>query len=910
MNLAKRMLLPLVVLSLLLSLPGCGDEREDLTLAPAAEQLTVTATVPHDGQLGVTMTSKIVIYFSEALDPTSLTGRVTLHPERGLAEDYEVEAYGQTIRIQTNSHWQERTNYTVTLSPGIRSYAGHELAAEKTIGFQTAVRYPKASERLSVVRVEPGPDDPCWDFQTFRIFFNEPVTRTSLEYGEALTLTDAATGQLVPGNVFARAGQVVFDPDEDLTPDREYVLTVTQQLRDYNDTFLTEPYTQTFTALSTGDRAVLAMDHCPTAVAGEWFCDAIPDDENYPKSTMVEQSINSVFTKSVFLGGSTMLLGGRLWQEFADSDVAPDEIPFVVRKGQKITGTPLEYMVGGAISSGIQTGEITITLLTDAIGYMSGSEFVHGEKGLPATIRLTLDTAMGFENVTANSMLPQPILGTTLVGQASVDLADAETGYEAMRIEMVGFSELNLGNEFFPADMSLQMIPPPTKPDEVPAFDTEPPMVRSVAPVDFEVEGSDLADAVDVRFLEEKIVVYFNEPIDPTSMRDHIYLVGPEGRVDGVYDNYAPKVFFVPDEPLLPDSLYRVVVEAGIADIAGNVSTETNSYAFRTMPYQSSATEPPMLAASVPGRVANNTMAKNFFPEFYFTQIIDHDTLINGVTFGLYDTVTQEYVPGTLYHYPLFFDFVTDYELYEGRQYLWIITDGVTNIDGVPLDTDRDREPGGPDIVIPFTATAFSPFSQTAFTTYPYADADVNGYLSEDERQPATNTMQMDSPLINEPANVFGYFPINVHELTYGQDSLPRLQVSIEPGNFQFGTNLHVTLFGKDKDTPTIWDMGRMTIKIMAPSSTDIIRADDGLMASYVDAHMFFNVENSLLNSFLVHDMFLQLPSVMRYTKDGRMVSAIVGDTVSGMAIPILGVMEIPVHVDLTSCTVPTNRGY
>jgi len=907
MNKNRQIPFPLVLLCLLLWLvAGCGDERTDLEAPVAEKAMIVTATIPHDGQYSVTMTGKIVIYFSQAIDPNSLGNKVTVRDGHFRLAEVEMEVFGQSLIISPATHWQERTEYLVTLQPGIRSHLGYELAEEKEFTFETAVRYPKAAEQLEVVRVDPGPEDACWDFHTFRIYFNEPVARTSLDYGASIRLTDAETGDLVEGNLFARGGQVVFDPDADLTPDRRYELTVTEQLRDYNGQGLAEPFTIEYVPRSTGKRTLLAMDHCPTAVDGEWFCAAQPDNSSFPSSTMINYPINSVYTKSVFLGGSTMLIGGRLWQEFAESRVAPDRIPFVVRKGQKIIGNPLQYMVGGVIPSGIHTGEITITLLADAIGEMSGSEFVHGESGLPATIRLTLDTAMGFENTTANSLMPQPLLGTVLIGQASVGLADEATGYEAMQIEMTGFAELNLGNEFFPASMSLKMIPPPTLPASM-AGDTEPPIIRSVAPVDFVVEGENIAQYVDRRFLEEPIVVYFNEPIDPSSIRDHIYLLGPEGRVDGSYDNYAPKVWFLPDVPLLPDSAYQVVVEAGITDIAGNALATTSTYDFVTGPYQSSPAEPPLIAASVPGPIADNTMACNFFPEFYFTQMIDPASLVNGVTYGLYDTEEREMMPGTLYFYPLFFDFVMDDELVEGRRYLWFITEQVTNYDGVALDTDMDGEAGGPPLIIPFTATAFSPFSQTAFTTYPYADADVNGFLDPGERVTLTNYMEMDSSLIEEPAYIMGYFAVNVHELTYGTESEPMLEVDIEPGNWQFGTNLTVSLFKSEKG---LFDMGRMMIQIMAPSSTDIFEGDDGLMASYVDAHMNFNVENSLLNSFLVHDMFLQMPSIMRYSKDGRMVSVIQGSTLSGMAIPVVGVMDIPVLVNMTSCTVPTNRGY
>jgi Bacterial Ig-like domain len=906
-RLLRHCLFAALLAGLVIGAAACGDEREPLELAPTADSFRILMTSPHNTQFNVPLTSQVVVYTSHDLDPTSVTGRVTLTGPGGFRPSASIEVYDASIIFTPTSNWEELTDYTITVLPGLRGKTGPPLTETKVYTFQTGLRRPKAAQQLSVRAVAPGPDEPCWDFMTFRVFFNEPVDRNTLVFGEAVLFNEVETGKLLPGNLFARAGQLVFDPDEDLVGGKTYRLTITQKLTDAHGTSLAEPYVVDFVAASTGEHVLLAMEKCPTVVPGYSFCEAQPDDASYPLSPIIPRRINSMFTSSVFLGDTDMMIGGRLWNEFGDAKLSPKRIPFVVRKGQRLIGKPLEYKVGGEIASGIFTGEIYVTLLTDAVGEMIGSEFVHGEAGLPATVILTMDAAMSLENPTANALLPQPLLGTKLVGLASVDLIDPEINYEAMKIELIGFAELNLGNERIPVAMALRMVPPPTLPER--EFDTEPPEVLSVSPVDMVVEPEDISDIVDVRMAGDKIIAYFSEPLDPDTVRERFYLTGPHGRVAGRYDFYHPKMFFIPAEPMDPDSTYHVVLEPGIEDLVGNATTEKQTFTFRTMGYQSSAEDPPVILSIDPKRGPNSTMPTNFLPEFYFSQIIDTDSLVYGDTYGLYDLTTGELVPGTMVFYSVFLDFVADNQYTVGHHYRWFINDGVTNLDGLALDTDMDRVPGGPEITIDWICTQFSPFSQTVQFTYPYADTNANGYLDEDETPTKTNTMVMESPLIADPAYVMGFFPIYAHEIVTDQEGEPRVGVTVTPYSYQIATSVSVALGGKT-DEPGLLDMGRMLIELRPGSRTDIVQSAEGLLEADVDTIMSFNVENSLLNSFLVHDMFMKIPSAVRYSKDGRMMTIIRGSVASGMAIPIVGEMVIPVTVDMISSTVPATRGF
>ncbi|NLH48323.1 MAG: Ig-like domain-containing protein [Myxococcales bacterium] len=899
-----------LLVGLALGLAGCGDELEPLEAPADNDAFRVLMTNPHHEMFNVPLTSSVLIYLSHEIDPPTVAGHVLLTDAAGNQPEVTTEIYDASIVLTPTSNWEELTDYTLHILPGIRDKSGRTMNEEKFYTFQSGIRRPKAAEQLSVRRVVPGDEDPCWDFMTFRVFFNEPVERDTVRYGESVLFEDVDTGEQLPGNTFARASQLVFDPDADLVAGHKYRLTITNQLTDVQGSRLAEPFVHEWTAVSTGKHTKLAMDYCPTALGGYGFCAALPDDESYPQSRMLPRRANSVYTKSVFLGDTDMMVGGRLWNEFGDAKLSPKRVPFVVRKGQKLIGKELQYKVGGEINSGIYTGNIYITLLTDAVGEMIGSEFVSGEAGLPATITLMMDSAMSLDDPTANAMLPQPLLGIQMVGLASVAVIDEATGYEAMKIELTGYSELNLGNERMPVIMALQMVPPPTLPEEE-ILDTTPPEVLSVSPVDMVVEPDDIGNLVDTRMAGDPIIAYFSEPLDPDTVRDHFYVVGPEGKVPGRYDMYHPKMYFEPDEPLDPDTIYRVVVEPGIEDISGNATTERHEYTFKTMPYQGSATEPMRLLATVPTRETNSIMPRNYLPEFYFSQIVDLDSLINGETFMLYDVTAGEMIPGTIESYSIFVDFVPDEEPIAGHLYRWEITEGVTNLDGLALDTDMDGVPGGPPYVVDFTVTPFSPFSQTVQFTYPYADTNANGWLDPEETATKVNTMTMKSPLIHDPAYVLGFFPISAYRLAMNEASEPRLPVAVVPHSYQIGTSVSVSLsLGGKADPPGLLDMGPMLIELQPNSWTDVVQSADNLLQADVNIGMEFNVENSLLNSLLVHDMVMSIPGKMRYTKDGRMMSIVRGRTMAGMSIPILGVMDVPVQVNLISTTVPTTRAY
>lgn len=912
MNLNRYKLIFIIILALsVFSWVGCDEDLPGLDPRPDEDTFEMTLTAPHDGQFNVPLSSTIIMYYSHELYPISITGKVSVLDDMGEPELVNVDVQRNSIVINSQTVWKPRTNYQVIVEPGIVSTDDRETIERRVFNFETTIRRPQSDEDLSIHKVIPAPEDPCWDFQTFRVFFNEPVDRTTLEYGKSVIMTKKGSDEPVPGNLFGRGNQIVFDPHQDLEADTVYELTVTTALKDYNGSSLVQNHVIEFLAKSTGKHSELAMDKCPTVVEGQSFCDALPDDSLFPKSRFIDYDVNSMYADSILLGSTIIKVGARLWNEFADTSVSPDRVPFVVRKGQRLHGKGLKGLIGGEITSGVDTGNFMVHVLADANGELLGSEYVYGKPGLPATIRLTMDATMTTENETSVAIMGQPILGVTLVGQATVMEVEDTDGYQAMVIELVGFTELELTGEIVPVTMSLQMVPPPTLPTEK-ETDTTPPEILSVSPVDMSISPENIDAQLVNRKAGDEIIVVFSEPYDPNTIRDNLTLTKAGGAaVAGTFDLYSPKAVFIPNDPMDPDTQYTITVGAGVTDLSGNKMAQQKQYSFLTMPAQTSTTSPPLLNATIPGRYDQATLPSNFFVELYFSQIIDESSLDYGTALTLYDnTDGQSIVPATVVHRSMFSQVVPDKELIPGHFYTLIITDDLQNLDGLGLDTDIDREPGGPLIKVSFTAGEYSHFVQTMLATYPYADANVNGYIDGDEYELDTNYMLMDFPVLQEPAYLMGYFPINIQTLIHDANGDPRTPIVIEPTSLQFGTNVPMSLSNDKADEPGLLDMGRATIELVAPSNTDLFQADDGLVGVDADTQMIFTVENPIMNALVIHETTLNVPGKLRFSKDGRMVVLLEGETQVLMQVPIIGLVTIPIHTKMTTSTPPPWRGF
>jgi hypothetical protein len=457
---------------------------------------------------------------------------------------------------------------------------------------------------------------------------------------------------------------------------------------------------------------------------------------------------------------------------------------------------------------------------------------------------------------------------------------------------LAGFTEIILAGETTPVSFSMLQVPPTTM--RAAPVDVDPPAIAAVSPV---------PDATRV-MLDDEAIVMFGEPIDPDTVAGNFRVVGPAGEVPGVIDFYSPQIAFRPTTPWQPLSTYTIEVGAGIKDLSGNAIAAAQSFSFTTNSAHSSPVEPPLVAATVPGEIS---LPKNFVLSASFTQLIDPASLDYGVTYGLYE-LGGRLVSGTPLLSPRWLQFVPDEELTEGQEYQWIFTGMVTNVDGVELDTDFDRVPGGLNFVVPFTAGPSVDAVQSLLYTYPIADTDGSGYLDGRETPTDTNLFAIDFELVTGPSYSVGYQPITISRMIHDDDGSPRLPIAVESAGRIFATSTGIGL--PTKAEPGLLDMGRITVLMTGTGRADIVPAPDGLAGVDVNLGTNFSVENDLINGLLVHDLTMAIPSTLRFTADGRMIVFIEGQTTVQMDIPVIGLLDMPTTVDMTTVSIPTVRAY
>ncbi|MCZ7585388.1 MAG: hypothetical protein M5R36_19760 [Deltaproteobacteria bacterium] len=185
---------------------------------------------------------------------------------------------------------------------------------------------------------------------------------------------------------------------------------------------------------------------------------------------------------STLLGRTEMIISGQLTVELGNTAFDSDYIPIVIRKGQTLYGAPLEALLGGEIPTGLETGTIVVSVLTDAYGYLESSERLFGIDGSQVSLSFLLDVAVTTTEAKANAQMGQLILGIPLDGTARV----LDGG--VLFMEAAGFASMNVLGEAMGVTISLSMQPPIGEIDSAP--DTNGPQLVSAAPPSGGNEGA------------------------------------------------------------------------------------------------------------------------------------------------------------------------------------------------------------------------------------------------------------------------------------------------------------------------------------------------------------------------------------------------------------------------------------
>ena len=908
----KQVALPLALVAcLVLALAGCDQGGSRLPYVPGEDRVSPSfeTSIPYDGQTQVPLSAEVMVFFNEPLDPATLdSGAFVLEVERTDGSYEVVEATAtvltQGVRLRPAQLFVGSTNYRVRLVGGLKTFSGESFALPSRTAlanFSTRSDRPQVGKAPKLVSVSPPPER-ARDFSTFHLYFDEPLDRGSVVPGFTVLMREAETGDVVDCRVLRKFTVIALDPLEDLTPGVEYEIVVTTGVRDMDGTPIEEEVAFSFTPTSTRPLHGLVVEACPTAGPLSSSCDAV-DSDDLPISALTGRQVNSMITIGKVLGESRTYLSGPLFTELGNSGrETADLIPVVLRAGQTLNATNLAALLGGEIPTGLETGDIAVTLLTDATGFIEDATGETDALGLRPRVKLTMDASLNAADPQANAAFSQEILGIELSGYSEVD---PDTG--VMRMELGGNAEVWIMGERVASVMTMYQVAPDVFPEPVP--DTDPPVVATVTPID----GEELVNT------ETPIVVNLDEPINPDTPQFAFSLTDESGAdVEGDLTVEGGKIVFRPALPLSPRQTFTVSLSDSIYDLAGNQIASPFASTFTTNAAGYDRETGPRIGTTFPATEYGATFPRNLEPIVFFAGDIDPATVIYGETVSFIDIDSGQLVDASLEVDWRQITFHPAQYLTEGRRYRIEIKSEVLSLGGVRVDTDDDFNPGGGAFQLDFVAEPYLDVVPLILHSGPEADRNANGYFDDEESETPLNQIAILSILFDEVSYVRGDLISVVHGLSKTADGEVYLDVDLSAGIRLFATSAALDLdalldflenFFEFDDAGAVFDpfdlleLGPITIDVIRQGSAPIAYNEFDFVAEMsVLMDTYFSMTNGLLNALITHELPLDQTGQLTFIEDGRMQVIITGQA----DIDMLGLIALPSMVTMRALSAPS----
>ncbi|MBZ0273738.1 Ig-like domain-containing protein [bacterium] len=898
---ARRLTAFLAALFAVAAFAGCEIEsRTPLPEPESAAEFRVMATVPPDGARETFLSSGVIFHFDRQIDTGSLSAEsasiVRIDENGDAVEEVPVlvQGAGPNVILRPLSRLRPASRFRAAVTDQVKDEFGRRPLLDGgrvSLEFTTRAERVQQGRDLSVRSVYPPPGGDLFDWATFRVYFSEPIEPARAIYGENVMLRALGDDSPVPAQMHVVGTQIVIDPESDLVPGRSYELVIGATLQDAGGETMAEDATYAWVVSDTAPRATLAVELCPT-LGDRSGCPPLISASKLERSIYTDEGQNTMILDSTLLGRESVPMSGRLVVELANTAIDKDSIPILIRKGQKMYGEKIEAMLGGEISTGLKTRDITATTLTDAYGFMQSSAAQGGAADGEVAVQVMLDVAINTGDSASNAQMAQNIMGLTLTGRAIV------IGDELV-MDTAGFGELNILGENMGVTISLGLRPPATSALGAVA-DSTGPLLMSVSP------GS----ASNLARLGDPVVLAFNEPVHPQEAVSSIHLADANG--DPVSANAAVdggKVTLKPRWPMDPDSEYVVRVEGRLPDVTGNPMGVERVVRFRTGAPEVSLS-PPLLGATDPGVNTQEAFPAHLPIQVYFTQLMDPTTIVLGDTVRVTDDDSGEDVRGWLRKRWTGFQFFPNEPFEGGRTYRLTITDDITNIAGIALDLNRDRFPGGgagqPERSFRFTAAPADETVPVTFALVPFADRDGSGFLEGTETPTDDNLFAIELGGLLDPSYVSGYMIAHIGALGFVNDE-PVMPIALSDGIVLYatGTSIDFSKISQKADLGP-FDTGRLTIEADGAGTANVVEAPGGGAARMlIEMSTLISAEGSFIDGLLADRLAFSAIGDLSFDASGPMVANITGTTSIDITIPIVNItLPVPTSINLRAQSV------
>jgi hypothetical protein len=221
------------------------------TLTPDNTPPQVSSVQPADLAVGVPTNSTVRVTFNEPMDVTTITNvNFVLRNTLTTALVPATVTYDVPTRVATltpTGPLSNLTNYTVTVTTGVKDVAGNSLAAPFNSSF-TTIAAPDNTAPTIVSRT-PSNGATSQPINTdVTVTFSEPMDQATINT-TTITLTPTSGGSAVAATVTYNSGTntATLNPTADLSYNTSYTVTVTTGVKDVAGNALAVQSTSTFT---------------------------------------------------------------------------------------------------------------------------------------------------------------------------------------------------------------------------------------------------------------------------------------------------------------------------------------------------------------------------------------------------------------------------------------------------------------------------------------------------------------------------------------------------------------------------------------------------------------------------------------------------------------------------------------
>ncbi len=424
-----------------------------------AEQRSLVFAYPAPGQSEIIPASPIVLRFSHPLadqTPAKVATQITIKESvSGLVVPYDLVVVdeGRGVMLQPRQPLKSNTRYQVVgtaieLTSGLISLQAVglpplEFRTRAALGGPTLTQVANGIASFTVSRLLPSAEQfpmteynggfPIVDFSTLRLQFSQPVDAATARYGSTVKLMHGS--DLVPARLLLSGNRMTLDPVSDLDPALEYHLMLAPGLASRFGVPLTPGdyadfrFTPRNSGSASGQLSRLRIDVPPSGA-----------------SLLTGTAINEVPVASPLLGQGANaprpLAAGSLYADLAYApnfgDFKPAVVPIRVPRNNLLSAGNLVVKLDGVVPAGLETGNLTIKLLSDANGLLLPNKYSRSPSA-PSLVTLAMDIAVSAEKDTASGAFTQNVLHTEVNGIATVDQAT-----QILKIEAIGTIELKI----------------------------------------------------------------------------------------------------------------------------------------------------------------------------------------------------------------------------------------------------------------------------------------------------------------------------------------------------------------------------------------------------------------------------------------------------------------------------------